>query len=266
VAIHARKPVDWLREDPNQPRKHFDSGELRRLGEDMLAHGQYRPVGARPDGTVIYGGRQLRAAKLVGMTELEVKIFDGPLSATDVGVMQWCENELRSSLSDPEKSDFCAGLLRLNPDWSQKTLAARLQVSEATVTHLLAVFKCVPAVQDAYRGGRLSRSDVYGMSKASEREQHELLAARLAGQLKNGQDVHRRARQSRNGNGQPAVRVGRIKCPLPSGAVVQVSGEGISLDDAIEAAQEWLKKARKASEMGWDCTTFERACRDEARA
>jgi len=30
--------------------------------------------------------------------------------------------------------------------------------------------------------------------------------------------------------------------------------------------QELLKKAKRAIEQGWDCRTFERACRDEAKA
>jgi ParB family chromosome partitioning protein len=261
--------LDWFREDPAQPRKQFDPAELRRLGEDMLAHGQYRPVGARPDGTVIYGGRQLRAARLVGIKELEVKVYDGPLSPTDVAVMQWCENELRASLSDPEKSDFCAELLRREPGLSQKELAARLRVSEATVCHLMAVFRCLPAVEAAYRGGRLSRADVYALSKCgSDREQHELLAARLAGQLTSGQAVGRRARRSRNGNdsGGAAVRVSRVTIPLASsGTTVGVSGSGLGMDQVVEALAETLKEARRASDAGYDVKTWQSMMRDKAR-
>ena len=61
------------------------------------------------------------------------------------------------------------------------------------------------------------------------------------------------------------MRVSRIKCPLPSGSVVQVSGAEISLDDMIEAIAELLKEAKKASEQGLDCRTFERVCRDKVQ-
>src|SRR5262249_34870801 len=77
VAIHAKRPGDWLGEAPARPRKRSARAGRRRRGGDRRAHGQYRPVGAGPDGTVIYGGRQLRAARLVGMSELEVQIYDG---------------------------------------------------------------------------------------------------------------------------------------------------------------------------------------------
>jgi len=62
------------------------------------------------------------------------------------------------------------------------------------------------------------------------------------------------------------LKVSRIKCPLPSGATIQVSGESISLDDAIEAAQEWIKEAKKASEQGLDAKTFQAVMRDKAKA
>jgi ParB/RepB/Spo0J family partition protein len=269
MATHAKKPIGWFKEDPKQPRKHFNEEELRRLGEDMRANGQYRPAGALPDGMVIYGGRQLRAARLVGLTELEVKIYDQPLTETQIRVMQWTENELRASLSDPEKSDFCAELLRLNPGWTQRDLVAPMKVSEATITHLLAVFKCIPAVQEAYRGGLLTRSDVYGMSKVGERDQHELLSARLTGQLKNAQEVHRQARRTRNSNGNgQAVKVSRVKCLVPSGVCVTFvgDGEGLTLDEVIESLQDLLKEAKKANDQGLDSKTFSAVMRDKAKA
>lgn len=262
--LHTRRPVEWFKPDPKQPRKHFDDDEDRRLGEDMRAHGQYRPAGALPDGTLLYGGRQLRAARLVGLKELEVKIYDQPLTETQIRLMQWSENELRAALSDPEKSDFCAELLRLNPGWTQKDLAAHLRVSEATITHLMAVFKTIPAVQDAYRGGRLSRTDVYGISKASDpREQHALLAARLSGQLRNGQELHRQARRSRSG-GMPAVRLSRVRIALPGGASIVVSGKELSMAEVVDLLAESLKEARKAAEQ-FDIKTFQSMMRDKSK-
>ena len=57
----------------------------------------------------------------------------------------------------------------------------------------------------------------------------------------------------------------RIKCPLPSGTVIQVSGAEIGLDEMIDAIAELLKEAKKASEQGLDARTFERVCKDKSK-
>jgi len=59
--------------------------------------------------------------------------------------------------------------------------------------------------------------------------------------------------------------VSRIKCPLPSGALIQVSGQAISLDDMIEAMSKLLKEAKKAPNRVCDAKTFERVCRTRQR-
>jgi hypothetical protein len=61
------------------------------------------------------------------------------------------------------------------------------------------------------------------------------------------------------------VRVTRLKVPLPGGATVQVSGAGISLDDAIEATSEALKAMKKAREDGLDSKTAQAVFKDKAK-
>lgn len=122
-------------------------------------------------------------------------------------------------------------------------------------------------MQDAYRGGRLSRADVYGMSKVSEREQHKLLAARLSGQLRNAQEVHRQARRSRSGNGDApaAIRLSRVRIAMPGGASIVISGRELSMGEVVELLAETLKEARKAEEQ-FDVKTFQSMMRDKSRA
>jgi hypothetical protein len=107
------------------------------------------------------------------------------------------------------------------------------------------------------------------MSKVGEREQHELLAARVSGQIKNAQEVNRQARRTRNSNGNgQAVKVSRVKCLLPSGVCVTLAGdgEGLTLDEVIESLQDLLKEAKKANDQGLDSKTFQAVLRDKSRA
>ena len=122
------KPLSWFKPDPNQPRKSFNEAELRALGESMKAHGQLQPVVAKPDGTMLCGGRRLCSAQLVGMTELAVIIAEKPLSDSEVRVIQLTENMHRADLSGWEKYVGCAEWMGMNPSAQLKDLAAALSL------------------------------------------------------------------------------------------------------------------------------------------
>jgi ParB/RepB/Spo0J family partition protein len=258
----ATKPLNWLKPDPKQPRKFFDEAELNRLGDDMLARGVLVPLLARPDGTLIDGERRWRAAQAKGIKELPVIVTEKPLSDKEVRGIQLATAFHRADLSGYERWTASSELMCMNPGWQMKDLAEFLHLDASMVTRLLSPSQCIPAVQEALKEGKLGISDCYAISKLPEAEQAALLAMKLSGASRDA--IEQAARKKRNGNA-PAIRVARIKCPVAGGAVVQISGEGISLNDAIEAAQEWIKEAKKACEQGLDAKTFERVCRDKAK-
>jgi ParB/RepB/Spo0J family partition protein len=256
------KPLSWFKVKP-QARQEFDEGGLRQLGESMKTHGQLQPVLARPDGALIAGERRLRAANLVGLPTLQVIITEDLLSDTQIKVIQLIENLHRSDLRDSEKWRAFEELLRLNPGWSNKDLAARLNLSESTVTKYHAPSRCIPEVQNALVAGKLGITAVYEISRVPAEQQAELLRLKLAGTSRDGLAEHVR-KQKRNGT--PQVRVKRISCPLPSGVGIVVTGEGLSLDDLIEALAETLKEAKKAREQSLDIKTFSLLMGDKAKS
>jgi ParB/RepB/Spo0J family partition protein len=257
------KPLNWFRRDEKQPRKTFGEAELRSLGESMKGHGQLQPVGAKPDGTLLWGERRWRAAQLIGLKDLQVIITDKPLTEAEIRVIQLTENMNRVDLTGFEKWAACSELMCMNPQWGMKDLAEAVRLDPSMVTRLLSPSKCIPAWQEALKEGKAGLSDCYAASKLPESEQAGLLALKLGGASRD--QIEQAGRKSRNGR-TAAVKVSRIKCPLPSGAVVQVSGDGISLDDMIEAMVELLKEARKASEQGLDAKTFQAVMKDKAKA
>ncbi len=74
------------------------------------------------------------------------------------------------------------------------------------------------------------------------------------------------ARRKTRSGGTPAVKVARVKCPLPNGINVVVSGEGVSLDESIEALGEAIKEMKRARDLGYTAKTFAAAMRDRAKA
>src|SRR6516165_3457109 len=254
------KPLAWFKVN-EQVRKFFDETDLRRLGESMRQR-QLQPVLAQPDGTLIAGERRYRAAKLVGLPTLEVKIADEMLSPAQVKVWQLCENMQRADLTGYEKWFGCSELMCANPTWQLKDLADALHLDPSMVTRLLSPCRCIPAVQEALKQGKIGISDTYAISKLGESEQAGLLALKLSGASRD--QLEQAGRKSRNG-GQATVRVQRVKCVLPNGVSVVVAGEGVSLDESIEALGEVIKEMKRARDLGYTAKTFAAAKKDKSK-
>ena len=256
------KPLNWFKLDPKQPRKHFDEAGLKELGESLKSRGQLQPVLATADGTLLAGERRLRAAPLAGLTELLTIITDRMLSDSETRLLQLTENMQREDLTGYEQWLGCAELMCMHPAWQMKDLAAALNKDPSSVTRILSPSKCIPAWQDALKDGKVGVSDCYAASKISENQQAELLALKLSGASRDA--IEQAGRQKRNGH-TPAVKVTRLKVPLASGVTVQVSGQAITLDDAIDATLAALKAMKKAREEGLDSKTAQAVFRDKSK-
>jgi len=257
----ANKPLAWFKVNP-QVRKQFDEADLRRLGESLRVK-QLQPVLCQPDGTIIAGERRYRAAKLVGLPSLEAKIADEQLADDEILLWQLVENMLRDDLKPIEQVEGIEAVLRLNPGWDNKDIAERLRIDPSMVTRLRSVSRCIPAVREALAAGNIGISVVYAISKCeTPQEQEHMLAQAVSGASRDA--IEQAGRKSRSGKAA-AVKVSRLKVPLPGGATVQVSGAGISLDDAIEATSEALKAMKKAREDGLDSRTAQAVFKDKAK-
>ena len=256
------KPLSCLKPDPKQPRKHFTEADLRSLGESMLSLGQFQPVGAKPDGQLLWGERRFRAAQLVGMKELLVIITDRALTETEIRLIQLSENIHRSDLRDIEKTRACEELLRLNASWTNKDLAAHLKLGESTICKYLAPLKCIPEVQEALESGALGITACYEISRVAPEQQAEMLALKLSGTSRDA--LAQRVRKSKS-QSKPQVRVKRIVCQLPKGISITLSGSELSLDESIEALGEAIREMKRARELGYTAKTFAAAMKDKAK-
>jgi ParB/RepB/Spo0J family partition protein len=261
VAQLTTKPTTFFKADPNQPRKHFNEMALRALGESLKIR-QNDPVQARPDGSLIDGERRWRAACLVGLEALDVIITAGALTGSQITIVRLTSFFHREDLTAYEKWHACKQLLELNPGWHAKDLAEQLHVDPSMVTRLLSPSRCIPAWQEALQEGRVGISDVYAASKLPESEQAGLLDLKLSGASRD--TIERTGRRKRSVD-SPAVKVNRVKCLLPSGVQIVVSGDGVSLDQSIEALTQAIKEMKRARDLGYTSKTFAAAMKDKAR-
>jgi hypothetical protein len=126
------------------------------------------------------------------------------------------------------------------------------------VTQYLALFDCQAEVIEAARAGKIGPTVWYAVSRSPD--QLATLALKLNGATRD--EVAKSVRKPK----ADAVRTAKIKCPLPSGQVVTVAGEGISLEEAVEALAEAAKAMKAALAKSLNAKTAMAYWRDIAAA
>jgi len=250
-----------------QARKHFDQADLQALGANIREHGLLVPLLVKRCGDLfelVAGERRLRAMLLSGLTECRVIVL-GEMDAGETEVVQWIENANRSDLLPAERADALRNI-KEKKGWSNKLVSEHLHIRDASlVTRYLALFATIPDVQEAARADRIGLQAWYNISLLPPEQQSGLLQMHLAG-IPAAQIAEISRKKRKPASDASTVRVNRFKSPVPGKkAVVQISGEGITLDDMLEALIELVKEGKKASERGLDAKTFERVCRDLAK-
>lgn len=248
-----------------QARQH-DPEYLSRLA-DSLAKGQLQPIGLLKDSTVIWGAGRVLAARInPSITHLTAAVFDEEVSEREFQRMRFVENQLRQDLSNAEKCQNCIEYAKSEPSLTLKQIAADLGVDPSLVTRWMAWEKVIEPVRQALAENKLTLTSMYAISQLPKEEQAAAFAAAL--QAPNAAAVTRAVRKQRNGNGQPAARVSRVKCQMPSGVCVTLAGEGdgLTLSDIIEELAALLQEAKKAEKDGLDSKTFSAVMRDKAKA
>lgn len=256
------RPLDWFKPDEKELARHDDPEAIRRQGEDMLAKGQLQAVAATDDGRMIFGHGRWLAAKAVGIKTLETRIYPASLPDMQFKLLRAAENLQRKELTSYRKWLLCADLMSTNAAWQLKDLAEHLHLDPSMLTRLLSPSKCIEAAQHALRDGKIGISDCYAISKLPQDEQAGLLAMKMSGASRD--QIEQAGRKTRNA-GRETVRVEKVKCILPSGVSVVVSGKGVSLDESIEALGEAIKEMKRARDLGYTAKTFAAAMKDKAK-
>jgi ParB family transcriptional regulator, chromosome partitioning protein len=258
------KPLAFFKPDPGNPRKSCAPEQLQVLN-GSLRKKQWVPLIAKPDGIIIDGWRRWCAAMLDGKPEqLDVIITDESLTPAEIKEIQLVTALHRADLTPYEQFVGCRDWLTLNQGATAKDLAARIDRDPSTLVRILSLSKCIPLVQLAAEDGKLGPSEWYAVSKVPEAEQGAMLAAKLAGASRD--QLEQRGRKLRIGEAL-AIKVNRLKVPLgPQSRSVTLTGNNLSLDDAIELLQETLKLARKARGENLDGKTWVQVMKQKAKA
>ena len=165
-----------IRPNRAQPRTVFHEAALAELAESIRQHGILQPLSVRRLETgyeLIAGERRLRAAQLVGLTEIPCIIMN--MDEKESGMAAMVENLQRQDLDFIEEAQ---GIAKLMEQWqfNQEQAARLLGKSQSAIANKLRLLRHSQPVLDAIRGGGLTERHARALLRlGSEEEKLELI-------------------------------------------------------------------------------------------
>jgi ParB family chromosome partitioning protein len=158
VAGVSEIPVEMVKGNPNQPRKHFDEVELDELAQSIREKGVLQPILVRPamhagHYEIVAGERRWRAAQRNGLRSIPALIRD--LSDAEVLEIAIVENVQRADLSAIEEAEGYRALVE-KFGRTQAQVADVVGKSRVHVTNALRLLQLPEQVQALVRAGRLT--------------------------------------------------------------------------------------------------------------
>jgi len=154
-----RVPVEKIRPNHLQPRRHFEPEALTELATSIKQHGLAQPIVVSYDLAtrsyeLIAGERRWRATQLAGLQEIDVVVRE-PRDEKHRMALTLIENLQRADLNPIE---VALGYLRLMKEFgiNQTALAEEVGKSKATISNTLRLLELSDEIQKALQYGQVS--------------------------------------------------------------------------------------------------------------
>lgn len=201
-----KAPIEHLRANANNPRRHFDDSELDDLARSIREHGIVQPIlvrTARGGGgsarfEIIAGERRWRAAQRAGLHEVPVIVREvDDKQALELAII---ENVQRADLNALEEARGYHQLIE-DYSYSQADLGNVIGKSRSHVANTLRLLKLPKAVQDFVSSGALSAGHARTLVTA---EDPQKLAERIVKEGLSVRQAELLAQEAQHGEGAPA--------------------------------------------------------------
>ena len=149
-------PIDRVKPNKGQPRKHFKPEDLAELTDSIKQNGILQPILVRKKGAgyeIVAGERRYQAARAAGLTEVPAVIRD--ISDEDVFKLALIENLQRSDLTPLEEARGYRQLIK-EKGLTQEELAKALSKSRSAITNTIRLLDLPKEVQELVDDGSLS--------------------------------------------------------------------------------------------------------------
>jgi ParB family chromosome partitioning protein len=130
-------PIDKIKRNRLQPRKHFEDAALSDLADSIRAHGVIQPLVVRKSGSsyeLIAGERRLRASGLAGLKEVPVSIIEAEDKVSlEIALVENLQRENLDPMEEAEGYHVLADKFQL----TQEQIATRVGKARVTITNSL---------------------------------------------------------------------------------------------------------------------------------
>src|SRR6476661_8390615 len=176
-------PVELIRPNPAQPRKHFGDEALQGLAGSLSEHGIVQPILVRPvaGGTyeIVAGERRWRAAQLAGIERVPAVVRDHDDAASlEVALV---ENMAREDLNPVEEARAVAALVE-ELGLSREAVGKKVGRSRVAISNLLRILDLPDEVLALIESGRLTEGHGRALLMAPEHADRRRLARAAAEQ------------------------------------------------------------------------------------
>jgi ParB family chromosome partitioning protein len=187
-------PLDRLRPNPEQPRKHFGEDELKELADSIREHGIIEPIIAEETGdgtyTIVAGERRYRAAMLAGLREAPVLLRSyTPEARLEISLI---ENIQRTDLNPIEEALAYKKLMELT-GLSQDSVAVKVGKNRSTVANALRLLRLPEEVREALIRGEISSGHARAILQAAKSGDRETLFREILEKSLSVREAERRA-------------------------------------------------------------------------
>lgn len=203
-------PIDQIRPNHLQPRKHFDAEQLSELAGSIKEHGLAQPILVSFDTQtnsyeLIAGERRWRASQLAGLKEIEV-IVRSPGSEKERLALALIENLQREDLNPIEAA---LGYLRLMKESqiNQTQLTQIIGKSKSAISNTLRLLDLPEDIQKALLYGKLTEGHARALLMVENPSEKQKLFQLILEQKLSVRDVEDMARQSVDGKNIEKISV-----------------------------------------------------------
>lgn len=174
----AGKPILTLRIDQilpsaKQPRAYFDDEKLKELALSIKEHGLIQPIVVKKEGVkyrIIAGERRYRAAKIAGLKELPVVLYQGEKDY----LIALTENLQRENLNPLEVAEAYGELMKRNA-YTQQQLADQIGKSRPEISNYLRLLSLSDRIKKLLAAGTVSVGQVRPLTVLPAGEQDQLI-------------------------------------------------------------------------------------------
>ena len=176
-------PINQIRPNPQQPRRHFDVEALEELAESIRTYGILQPLTVRKVAAgyeLVAGERRLRASRIAQLREVPCLVAQ--VDEKDSALLALIENLQRRDLDFWDEAEAIARLIS-RYDLSQEQAAKKIGKSQSAVANKLRLLRLSDGVRQKLQEAGLTERHARALLRLTD-EQEQL---RVIGHIVKGQ-------------------------------------------------------------------------------